>query len=186
MQTWFKPWGGLQLELSGDVNQLPPVRATSLASTLQLPVDPRALQQWKYNHAKTLRGHHLWTQIRSCIILTYSHRCQGILADLLSDMFSNEPVSDSAWAALQAPCLTHPSAATARTEYLSGKFALDTCPVAVLRHTIHVQVCLSIARPSLRSKCSNSVTFALLQTALRTPFARHTTQFDAYMPSHGL
>ena len=140
------PWGGLQLELSGDLQQLPPVRATSLAATL-LPNEAATSAEravWEVDHATAFTGRRLWTNVQRCIMLDYSHRCAGPLATFLHEMVQGT-LSDASWQALQARSLTHPSGVAARAALRSPPFLADSCPVGVLRHTVRASVCFDRA-----------------------------------------
>ena len=137
------PWGGLQLELSGDLQQLPPVRATSLCLDFQPSSDVAEadIATWQEQHACALHGRRLWTGISNCILLEYSHRCQGPLAKILQEMTCDVALSDESWQCLQARSLTHPSAVLARQQYPAAPFSNDSCPVGVLRHSVRASAC---------------------------------------------
>ena len=64
------PWGNVILDLSGDLRQLPPVRAIGLTDPCTPPplLADHELNKWKQKHADTLQGQRLWKQIPHCII----------------------------------------------------------------------------------------------------------------------
>ena len=88
-------WGGVVLDVSGDLRQLPPVKATALSATLEPPTTatPGQLAQWRAEHADALQGLRLWRRIPQCICLQYSHRCSGPLATILQELTSDARLS---------------------------------------------------------------------------------------------
>ena len=130
-------WTLRRADLSGDIRQLPPVRQTSLL------VEPSPAEQAKrsddgasaQSRAYAAQGRHLWLDISSVIILTYSRRCSGVLSQILSEMEFGT-LSNNSWYSLQKRLLAHPSAKEARQQVRAGDFAGRSCRAGVLRHDV--------------------------------------------------
>ena len=126
------PWGGLLLDLSGDVHQLPPIDEASLFAT----------PSTNASTSEASRGTAIYRQIPNCVILDYSHRCHGALGTLLHEMMHANGLSNQSWLALQQRCISHPTAQTLRRQNLAGEFLHRTCPVGILRHRSRVAASL--------------------------------------------
>lgn len=100
-------WGGLHVAVFGDFAQLPPVLATTLASKVEPPPELSlpGRRLWLQRHAPALRGRSLWLQFKNCLLLDYSHRCQGPLAKLLAELLTPAGFSSESWRLLQARVL---------------------------------------------------------------------------------
>ena len=133
-------WGGLSTILTGDLMQLPPVAATSLAASPSSsgddPVDLGATQR----ALEARRGCDIWRAIPSCIFLETSHRTAGQLQTFLHEMRAGT-ISDTSWSAL----LTRSWASQAQT-IGAEKFWSNTACVGVLRHRIRAIACLQRAK----------------------------------------
>ena len=143
-QKLFRPWGDLLVDLSGDIQQLPPVRqrsiladprpapaSSSITRSDTSPPDPQLAE----------RGRELWLDVKSVIFLNYSRRCSGPLADVLRDMRDSTTLSDASWNALQQRLLSHPNATAARAQVRAGMFSDRSCRAGVLRHDVRVSLC---------------------------------------------
>lgn len=126
------PWGGLLLDLSGDVHQLPPIDEPSLFAT----------PSTEDHLLEASRGATIYRQISNCVILDYCHRCQGSLARILDEMVHSNRLSDNSWLSLQQRCISHPSASTARRQHQQDTFLDRSCPVGILRHRARVAASL--------------------------------------------
>ena len=142
-QKIFQSWGGLLIDLSGDIQQLPPVWQCSLL------VDPRPVCRASAADSETSqtaqalarRGRDIWLQVASVVFLDYSRRCSGDLADVLREMQNDTVLSDASWSALQRRVLSHPNAARVRAQVRAGLFADRSCRAGVLRHDVRAALC---------------------------------------------
>ena len=95
-----QPWGGLSLIATGDFAQKTPVKETSLAFIPTPPADAGTEQSlsWEDANLEALQGRRVWAALESCVILDYSHRCQGVLSTLLKEMLvPGGQLSERSW-----------------------------------------------------------------------------------------
>ena len=145
LQQPHKTWGGLTLLLSGDPDQLPPVQATSLFAPAKPPPTATAAPPAHQNLVDASRGLELWHQISHCVILTYTHRTQGTLQDLLAAMRAG-PIPDHLWRALQSRILCPADPRSADPCY----WTTNSC-IGVLRHRVRALVALHRAQALARA-----------------------------------
>ena len=103
-----RAWGGLSVIGSGDFEQKTPVNQTSLAVTPRPPEDANISTklQWENDNSEAVQGRRSWEEFDSCIILRYSHRCQGALKHILDEMvIPGGKLSDNSWHELQGRVL---------------------------------------------------------------------------------
>ena len=186
-QRLFSPWGGLLVDLSGDIQQLPPVRQSSLL------VDPRPTcasssgQQSdtsRSDGALAEHGRALWLDVTSVIFLDYSRRCSGPLADVLRDMRETNVLSDTSWSALQCRLLSHPNAARARAQVRAGFFSDRSCRAGVLRHDVRVALCQH--RELQHAATANSLSQQIVAPTKHVPETSPTTTITCRAPSSKL
>ena len=145
-------WGGLSVIASGDFAQLPPVNQTSLAAIMQQrdELSVAATLRWQEENSEALQGRSLWCKFNSCIILSYSRRCHGLLHDILQEMLiPGGALSDHSWTSLQGRVLGFNwDEATQRVRSIPGnlpdermaqaQYTNSKSVVGVLRHSIRV------------------------------------------------
>eukprot|EP00435_Cladocopium_sp_Y103_P046459 s3073_g13.t1 len=133
-------WGGLSTVLTGDLMQLPPVAATSLATSSPSQADDATDPSTTQRAMEARRGCELWQNISSCIFLETSHRAAGQLDTLLQEMRAGA-ISDTSWSALV-------SRSWSAQEQTIGmdKFWSNAACVGVMRHRVRAIACVHRAR----------------------------------------
>ena len=126
------PWANLSAIFSGDILQLPPVQATSLATAHLPPLPEEAAPAKQERHREASHGLELWHGIPNAILLQHSHRASGSLSSFLAAMRQGA-IRPHHWQML-ADRLLRPNDPRAS----SPKFWSSNACVGVLRHTNRV------------------------------------------------